>query len=137
METVRGEVRRVGTEDHALWSGRVAAWAVVAAVVLGALGVWKVGVWANHWYIAERFYADVDPAHPKDGPYWDIATVLRSGNEALVDGAVRLGEAVVLVVVAVVLRRRQRVPSPDRAAASAADGPDASHLVADRERPVD
>ena len=102
------DVSTAPTSDHVLWSRRVAAWALVAAVVLAGLGAYKVGVWANHWYVAERFFygPDVDPAHPKEGPFWDIATLLRSGNEALLDGFVRLGEAAVLAVVAVALRRR-------------------------------
>jgi hypothetical protein len=101
-----------GTSDHLRWAGRIIRWAVLAAVVLAGIGAVKIGVWANHWYVAEHFfYPDVDPAHPEGGPYRDIAKLLRSGNEALVDGVVRLGEAAVLVIVAVVLHRRRRSTS--------------------------
>lgn len=90
------------------WLDRTYSWSVGLAAVSLVVGAWKVGIWVNHWYIAERvFYPNVDEA-AKQGPYWDIAQLLRSGNEALRDGFIWLGVAALCVGVAVALRRRRR-----------------------------
>lgn len=81
---------------------------VIVALFTFAFGAWNVRVWANHWYIAEHFYyPDVDEA-AKVGPYGEIAQRLRSGNEALRDGFVLLAATLVLVGLAIVLRRFAR-----------------------------
>lgn len=83
--------------------GRTFAWTVRFAVLFVGLGAWKVGVWANHWYIAHMFYAD----HGDDADiYQAMATLLMSGNDALLDGLVWLAAAAVCVVAAVLIRRR-------------------------------
>ncbi|QHT57812.1 hypothetical protein GXP71_18175 [Cellulomonas sp. H30R-01] len=69
-------------------------------------GAWLVAEWANHWYVAERFYAvHLDPSDPGDPTYSDIARLLGSGNEALVTGVVLLVVAAGLVAAARLLRR--------------------------------
>ena len=100
------EVAEVPVQAAGRRYGRLYRWSIVIAVVSFIVGVWQVGIWANHWYIAERFfYVDVDEA-AKQGPYWDITQLLRSGNEALRDGFIWLGIAALSVLVAVLLRRR-------------------------------
>jgi len=87
------------------WAARVASWFTVLAVVSFGVAAWQVGIWANHWYIAERvYYPWVDEA-AKEGPYWDIAKLLESGNEALLNGFVCLAVAALAVAVAVLARR--------------------------------
>ena len=102
------EVPSEATRATSRWFECIYSWSVGLAVGSFVVGAWKVGIWANHWYIAERvFYPDVDEA-AKQGSYWDITQLLRSGNEALRDGFIWLGVAALWVVVAVVLRRRRR-----------------------------
>ncbi|MNT86322.1 hypothetical protein D3C72_2265950 [compost metagenome] len=83
-------------------------WSIVGAAVSVVLAAWKIGVWANRWYIAEQVYVpDVDEA-AGTGPYGDITQLLRSGNEALLAGFGWLGVALVCGVLAAVARRRSR-----------------------------
>lgn len=93
-------VSRVG------WTGGVLSWLVAGAAFSFVAGVVKVGIWVNHWYVAERFYDDVNEA-TKEGPYWNITQLLRSGNEALLNGLSWLGIAILCVLVAAVVRRRR------------------------------
>jgi hypothetical protein len=88
------------------WRRVLAGWAVVGAVLAAVRGAWLVAEWANHWYVAERFYAvHLDPSDPGDPTYSDIARLLGSGNEALVTGVVLLVVAAGLVAAARLLRR--------------------------------
>lgn len=87
---------------------RVLTWSIVGAAVSVVVAGWKIGVWANHWYIAEKVYVPHVDEAAKTGPYWDIAQLLSSGNEALLAGFVWLGVAVVCAVVASAARRRSR-----------------------------
>lgn len=90
----------------ARWRRVLAGWVVVGAVLAAVRGVWLVAEWANHWYVAERFYAvHVDRSNPADADYSDIARLLESGNQALVTGIVLLAAAGGLVVAARLLRR--------------------------------
>ncbi|MDC7120480.1 hypothetical protein OMK64_02910 [Cellulomonas fimi] len=90
----------------ARWRRVLTGWAVAGAVLAAVRGVWLVAEWANHWYVAERFYAvHLDPSDPADAGYSDIARLLESGNEALVTGVVLLVVAGGLVVAARLLRR--------------------------------
>ena len=90
------------------WVERVLTWSIVGVAVGVVLAGWKIGVWANHWYIAEQVYVPHVDEAAKTGPYWDITQLLRSGNEALLAGFGWLGVALVCGVVASVARRRSR-----------------------------
>lgn len=68
------------------------------AVVLVVGGAWQVGIWANHWYIGERFYAGGVDATP----------LFRSANQAMVTGLVCFGLATVCILVGRALHRRGR-----------------------------
>ncbi|WP_407343575.1 hypothetical protein [Pengzhenrongella phosphoraccumulans] len=88
------------------WARRTISWSLGIGLFTVLLGAWKVGVWANHWYIAEHFYyVDVNEA-AKTGPYWDITQLLRSGNESLLEGFVYLGIAAICFGLFAVLSRR-------------------------------
>ncbi|MFF2452266.1 hypothetical protein [Isoptericola sp. NPDC058082] len=105
--------RAIGTADGAAHrrgtlAGRTASWCAVVATLAFAVGAWQVGIWANHWYIAERvYYPTVDEA-AKEGPYWDIARLLYSGNQAMLTGLVCLAVAGLAAALAVLARRRAR-----------------------------
>ncbi|NTW40490.1 MAG: hypothetical protein HGA44_11495 [Cellulomonadaceae bacterium] len=90
------------------WTGRIFSWSFGLACLSLMLGGVNIVIWANHWYVAEQvFYPEVDEA-AKQGPYWDIAQLLRSGNEALLEGFTWLGVAALCGTVALVLGRRRR-----------------------------
>ena len=102
------EVPTEPAREMGRWAGRVFSWSFGLACLSLMLGGVNIVIWANHWYVAEQvFYPEVDEA-AKQGPYWDIAQMLRSGNEALLDGFVWLGVSALFAVVAAVLGRRRR-----------------------------
>jgi len=112
-----GHIEEATTTRAAVRRARVARWCVTAAVVLIAIGVWNVGVWVNHWYIAENFFRPYgDYAAAKSGPTWDMWVLLQTGNVALVQGVVSLLVASALVIAGVLLRR---TASPRRRTRSA------------------
>jgi hypothetical protein len=83
-------------------SQRAISCAGTAVVIAFLVGAWRVGIWVNHWYLAERF------ANEEFDASWTVADLLRSGNEALVNGFCWLGAAVALGVVTRALVRRAR-----------------------------
>jgi hypothetical protein len=83
-------------------TGRAASRWTTLAVVLFVVGAWQVGIWANHWYVAERFYE----------PGVDTTLLLRSGNEAMVTGLVWFAVALVCALISVALRRRRDRAAP-------------------------
>lgn len=97
------------------WQDQMYWWAVGAALLLTGLGLWKIGVWADHWYTAEQH---LDAAGASGAPpFQDMWELLRSGNDALVDGVSRLAGAAACLVAAVIvrhgwhgLRRRSATP---------------------------
>ena len=101
------EVARLPVQAASPPFGRTYSWSVVIAIMSFIVGAWQIGIWANHWYIAEHFYySQVDEA-AKQGPYWDVTQLLRSGNEALLNGFIWLGIAALSVLVAVLLKRHR------------------------------
>ncbi|ROS31407.1 hypothetical protein [Cellulomonas sp. PhB150] len=87
---------------------RAISWVGTLAVIAVLVGAWQVGIWVNHWYMAERF------ANGATDATWTIAELLRSGNEALVHGFCWLGVSAALAVVAGALVRRARSRSASR-----------------------
>jgi hypothetical protein len=77
-----------------------AAFSLVIAVV-------EVGTWINHWYIAEQFLAPLTGGTSDTPALRDIALLLRTGNQKLLAGICWLGGALLLVVVAGLVRRRR------------------------------
>lgn len=77
------------------------------AVIMFLVAAAKVAVWANRWYVAERFF----DSHPDGSPTTDLDTyatqLLRSGNQALLQGLVMLATGLVVVGLAIALGRRR------------------------------
>jgi hypothetical protein len=74
-------------------TGRAQRWLWLGALTTFAVAAWKVGVWVNHWYVAERFLSK-------------RADLLSSGNRALVAGLCWLGVMTAFVAGAIIARRR-------------------------------
>jgi LPXTG-motif cell wall-anchored protein len=85
------------------WTGGVLSWLVAGAVVGVLFAASRVIVWANRWYIAERFYG----SRSMEGRDAEVIRLLRTGDQQLVNGFFWLGIALLFVLVAAVVRRRR------------------------------
>jgi Zn-dependent alcohol dehydrogenase len=93
------EQTRVARDSATRWLG-------LAAFTAFGVAAWKVGVWVNHWSMAERFLHARAGGGPEGGDWWAAADLMSSGNHELVVGLGWLGVTAVLVAGAVVARRR-------------------------------
>lgn len=91
-------------------TGRGQRWLARGAWAAFALAAWQVGIWINHWYVAERFLS-ARGGGPDGGDWWAAADLMSSGNRALVAGVCWLGVMAVFIAVATIARRRSK---PDR-----------------------
>ena len=80
---------------------------VSIAVISFLVAAGKIAVWANRWYVAERFFDSHLDGSAKTDLDGYATQLLRSGNQALLQGLVMLATGLVLVGLATALRRRR------------------------------
>ena len=81
----------------------------ISALTAFAIAAWNVGIWVNHWYVAERFLNSQAGGGPEGGDWWAAADLMSSGNRALVTGLCWLGVMASFIAVSTIARRRSRV----------------------------
>lgn len=90
-------------------TGRAQRWLSIGALTAFAVAAWNVGIWINHWYVAERFLNSRAGGGPDGGDWWAAADLMSSGNRALVTGLCWLGVMAAFIAGATIARRRSKV----------------------------